>query len=107
MGDEASIHTEMILASVEGLRKDFKPVSDLVMRHDERIRVLDDGYDDIKRILQGNGREGLIAEVRALRNSLDMHLTTAVVPTRTVDWDKVAKAVIAAMAIIAYLLGVN
>lgn len=48
VSDEVTnVHLKLLLGAVEGLRTDFKPVSDLVTRHDERIDALTRRQDEL------------------------------------------------------------
>ncbi len=47
MSDATEIHLKQLVGAVEGLRSDFKPVSDLVTRHDERIDALTKGQAEL------------------------------------------------------------
>ena len=104
-----------IVAGQQGFRTDFKAMSDMVVRTDQRTLTLEEDQAATEKTLHGNGREGLVAdfgeirsEMKLLRNSLDMHLKTQVViEGRTVDWDKIGKIVIGFMAAAGYWLGIN
>jgi hypothetical protein len=51
MTDATEFHMKQLLDSVAGMRQDFKGVSDLVLRHDERIDVLTRDQADLSRRL--------------------------------------------------------
>lgn len=57
------VHMRQVLGAVEGMRTDFKPVSDLVLRHDERIDTLTRGQAEL------NERQAELSE--RLSNSLE------------------------------------
>ena len=113
-GASISDHIEMVLGDIRDgmkeLREDVKKLVRPVERHGVKIDALIDGHAALKKELYGNGDDGLVGEIQALRNSLDMHLRTKVVAAnarKPIDWERVGKWVVATMAALGYLVGVN
>ena len=123
------IQMKQVLRAVEGMRTDFKPVSDLVLRHYERIRETRKDVDTLKEVVGTDGRNGLVMEMRDFRaemkakidtlsGSIDLALTNDVVQQREnkgvvdweklgIDWAKIGKVVFGFLAAAGYWFGIN
>lgn len=108
MHESVEFYLSEILDGQREFRGDIKDLAKAVAEDAGDIGSLRRDVDGLIEAVGTDGKNGLIEEMRSLRNTLDNQLRTKVVDTRhEVDWDKIGKIIVGFMAAAGYWFGVN